>query len=407
MIASRSLHRRVLASRRWRAGLLALMASCAWVDPAGAIPAFARRYKMSCVTCHNVVPALSEFGEQFAGNGFRMVSGEEPTDTIGTGDDALVLLQHLPLAVRLDAYMQTYAGNRAVTDFQTPYSLKLLSSGAISRKISWYFYAFLLERGEVGGVEDAFLVYDDVGGAPVDVAVGQFQVSDPLFKRELRLEFEDYAVYRARLGDALADLTYDRGVMVTADALGFALTGIVVNGNGRGAATDERRYDVDAGKNAMLRVSRDLGGGIRLGGFGLYGDAEAENLVDNETTMLGADGTFATGPVEVNLQYVHREDDRPTFELADEGAELDGGFAEVLVRPAGSRWYGFGLYNLVTADRPILDVRLDTPGGVRRYETLTGGVGYQLQRNLRVTGETTWDMEMERTRWTLGFVSAF
>lgn len=385
----------------------ALVLAIALPDTAGAIPSFARRYKMSCQGCHNVVPSLNAFGEQFAENGFRLFSGEEPSDTVGTGDDALVLLQNFAMSARLDAYAQLYAGNRAVTDFQTPYSLKLLSSGPLSKKISWYFYAFLLERGEVGGVEDAFLVYDDVGGAPVDVVVGQFQISDPLFKRELRLEFEDYAVYRARLGEALADLTYDRGVMVTADALGFGLAGIVVNGNGRGAAGDDRRYDVDAGKNALLRVTRDLGAGVRIGGFGFYGTAEADNAEENETTMLGVDGTFASGPVEVNVQYLHRDDDRPTFDPGDPGAELDGGFAELLVRPAESRWYGFGLYNLVTADRPILDVRLDTPGGVRRYETLTGGIGYLLQRNLRVTGETTWDMEMESTRWTLGFVSAF
>ena len=375
--------------------------------PAAAIPSFARRYRTTCQTCHNVVPALNAFGEQFAGNGFRIVSGEEPSDTVATGDEALVLLQSLPLAVRLDAYAQMYADNRAVTDFQTPYSLKLLSSGPLSKKVSWYFYAFLLERGEVGGVEDAFLVYDDVAGAPVDVVVGQFQISDPLFKRELRLEFEDYAVYRARLGEALADLTYDRGVMVTADALGFGLTGIVVNGNGRGAAGDSRRYDVDAGKNVMLRLSRDIATGVRLGAFGLYGTAEADNAIDNETTMAGIDATVGAGAVELNLQYLHREDDHPTFAPGGEGAELDGGFAEALVRPAGSRWYGFGLYNLVTADRPLLNVRLDRPGGVRRYETLTGGVGYLLQRNLRVTGETTWDLETERTRWTLGFVSAF
>ena len=385
----------------------AFVAAALTPTPADAIPSFARRYRTTCQTCHNVVPALNAFGEQFAGNGFRIMSGEEPLDSIATGDDALVLLQSLPLAVRLDAYAQAYAGNRAVADFQTPYALKLLSSGPLSKKVSWYFYAFLLERGEVGGVEDAFLVYDDVGGAPVDVVVGQFQISDPLFKRELRLEFEDYAVYRARLGEALADLTYDRGVMVTADALGFGLTGIVVNGNGRGTAGDDRRYDVDAGKNVMLRVSRDVATGVRLGAFGLYGTAEADNAVDNETTMAGVDATVGAGAVEVNLQYLHREDDHPTFDPGDAGAELDGGFAEVLVRPAGSRWYGFGLYNLVTADRPLLDVRLDTPGGVERYETLTGGVGYLLQRNLRITGETTWDMETERTRWTLGFVSAF
>ena len=41
-------------------------ASHAW-----AIPAFARKYKTSCVTCHTIFPKLTPFGEQFRRNGYR------------------------------------------------------------------------------------------------------------------------------------------------------------------------------------------------------------------------------------------------------------------------------------------------------------------------------------------------
>ena len=41
-------------------------------QPAEAIPAFARRYKVSCTTCHVAIPRLNEFGEMFAGNGYQM-----------------------------------------------------------------------------------------------------------------------------------------------------------------------------------------------------------------------------------------------------------------------------------------------------------------------------------------------
>jgi len=36
-----------------------------------AIPAFARKYQTSCVTCHTVFPKLTPFGEQFRRNGYR------------------------------------------------------------------------------------------------------------------------------------------------------------------------------------------------------------------------------------------------------------------------------------------------------------------------------------------------
>jgi hypothetical protein len=37
----------------------------------GAVPAFARKYKTACTTCHTIFPKLTPFGEQFRRNGYR------------------------------------------------------------------------------------------------------------------------------------------------------------------------------------------------------------------------------------------------------------------------------------------------------------------------------------------------
>jgi hypothetical protein len=397
-------HARLIPVAVIAAGLLAVAGSSAAAD--GRIPAFARRYGVSCSLCHNPVPRLTEFGERFAANGNRMTPDEELRDTVGTGDDLLALPKSVPLAIRLDAYVTAYAGNRAVTDFQTPYSLKLMSGAPISKTLSYYFYAFLAERGEVAGIEDAYLHINDVGGKPVDVAIGQFQVSDPMFKRELRLSFEDYAVYRARLGDVPSDLTYDRGVMAQAELGGFTLTGEILNGNGIGSANADRHFDSDAGKTFALHATRDITGGVRLGGLVYTGRTTSED-VDDVSTMLGADMSLARGPLELNLQYVHRTDSRPSYLADDIRARFDGGFAELLLRPPESRWHGYLLYNLIDADQPILKVRLGGPDFVERYETMSGGVGYLLRRNVRLNGEMTYDLAQEAARWSFGFVSAF
>jgi hypothetical protein len=386
--------------------LLGLVLASLLPAEASAIPAFARRYKISCQTCHNPFPTLTDFGATFAANGYRMSATEEPMDTIGTGDELLALMKDIPLAIRLEMYAQAYANGKVATDFQYPYGIKVLSGGAISRKISYYFYTFLVERGEVGGVEDALVMFNDIGKAPVDLIVGQFQVSDPLFKRELRLEFEDYAVYRARLGDVPVDLTYDRGIMAMADVAGFTLTGQVLNGNGIGGAQPDRRFDVDASKNVFLHLTRDLVPQLRLGTFGYYGRSHG-NGTSNKTRMVAVDGTLSLGPVEVNGQYIHRRDDEPTYTVGETEARLNGGFGEVILRPANSRFYGFALYNLVTASRPVLDVRLGGPTGLRRYESISGGVGHLVQRNFKVSGEVTYDVGQELTRVTLGIVTAF
>lgn len=390
-----------------RFGGLVLLVLVLLPVPASAIPVFARRYRVSCMLCHNPVPTLTAFGEQFAGNGFRMSPREPARDTIDTGDPDLWLPDDLPLSVRLDAYAQAYSGGRSVTDFQSPYTMKLLGSGAISQKLSWYVYALLLERGEFGGVEDAYVQVNDIGGQPVDVMVGQFQVSDPLFKRELRLMFEDYAVYRTRVGEEPMNLTYDRGVMAVADVAGFTLSGMITNGNGIGPAQTNRQFDDGAGKLVAFRASREIVPALRLGGFALT-SRHSSSGVRNTTTVLGADATLSQGPVDVNIQYLHREDDDPFFNGGSAGVvRSEGGFVEVMVRPASSRWHLFGLYNLVTADLPVLDVRLGGPAGVDRYESVTAGVGYLARRNFKVTAEATRDVEQKLTRWTAGFLTAF
>jgi len=386
--------------------VLTALLMVSWPRPASAIPAFARRYKVSCQLCHNPIPKLTAFGLQFAGNGYRFASGEGVSDTVGTGDPLLTLLKEVPLAIRLDTYAQLYADGKAAVDFQTPYGLKLLSGGPVTKSISYYFYTFLVERGDIGGVEDAFIHVNDIAGAPVDFMVGQFQVSDPLFKRELRLSFEDYAVYRVRVGDVPANLTYERGIMTSLDLAGFTLTGEVLNGNGVEPAQPNRRFDVDASKNVFGHLTRDVLPSLRLGVFGYYGRSHGNNTTD-ATRMIGVDGTFEIGAFQVNGQYVHRRDDEPTYTAGEVEVKVNGGFGELIVRPPGSRFFGYGLYNLVSADRPLLDVGEGGPPDVSRYETIAGGLGYVIARNIKVHTEIQYDLELESTRLSLGAVLAY
>ena len=94
-----------MSSFAMRRGLLLGLLLVLLVPPVdgGAIPAFARKYKVSCALCHNPFPRLNEFGETFAGNGFRMAVGEPAVDTVSAGDALLRLQSAIPLAVRIDA----------------------------------------------------------------------------------------------------------------------------------------------------------------------------------------------------------------------------------------------------------------------------------------------------------------
>src|SRR4030066_133981 len=83
-----------------------------------AIPAFARKYQISCQVCHSpAMPRLKGFGEDFAGSGFRMTDYESPRYFIETGDDKLSLFRELPVAIRMDAFGSYNFGNSGATDF--------------------------------------------------------------------------------------------------------------------------------------------------------------------------------------------------------------------------------------------------------------------------------------------------
>ncbi len=366
------------------------------VEKVQAIPAFARKYKFSCNTCHVAVPKLKAYGEAFAANGFMLPDAPEPVRAhVKTGDETLLLMKDFPLAVRFDAYLQAADRDIAKTDFQVPYGLKLLSGGPISEHVSYYFYFYIDERGEVAGLEDAYIHFKNIGNSAFDLMIGQFQVSDPLFKRELRLTFEDYQIYRIHPGDSKANLTYDRGIIATYGFdFGLDLVAMAVNGNGINPA-ENRLFDSDNSKNFAFRATQNTGVG-RIGAF-VYSGNESNGINENNISIYGPDITIGNENIELNAQYLHREDDNPAF--VGSGAttsKLDGGFVELIYMPNAdqSKFLFTFLYNKIDGD-------------LFEYETGTFSISHMAARNLRILGEVTYDVLAEKTKFTIGVMSAF
>lgn len=388
------------------------------------IPAFARKYNVSCLQCHAPVPRLNKFGLNFAANGFQFAKGEEPRDTIATGDPLLRLQRTLPLAVRFDSYVTALSKkedgqNRA--DFQTPWVIKLLSGGQVADKVSYYTYFLLTEGGEVAGLEDAYVQFADIFGSKASIIVGQFQVSDPVFKRELRLSYEDYQLYRLRVGAATPDLTYDRGAMAMISPWeGGDLSVQLLNGAGLAQANDRKQFDPDSRKNVALRFSQEAGP-ARIGGFGYRGTEEADG-VRNTITVFGPDATVALGDVgEINAQYLRRTDRDPFYGSCTSIRPCPGGatlpfsttvnaaMAEAVIWPGGpgGRVFFTGTYNWIDADHPVVSLGLGEVGFIKRYQSLAGGAHYLYRRNLRMMAEVGYDFERSQARLVAGTVLAF
>ena len=377
-----------------------------------AIPAFARKYQISCQVCHSpALPRLKAFGDDFAGNGFRMTEYESPRYFIQqAGDDKLSLLRELPLAIRIDGFASYNFGNEGSTDFGAPFVLKILSGGEISDKLSYYFYFLLNERGSVAGVEDAFLIYNDFLGSGINLYLGQFQVSDPLFKSELRFTLEPYKIYGAAPGNSTTDMKYDRGIIFEKGfKSGTDLTGQIVNGCGIGEADGNYLFDKDKYKNFMLRLDQSVGKSLSVGLFAytgkelLHGTGSGYADAINDIRIYGPDLKINIDEkLILNMQLIWRTDSKVftgNSELPVEDINTSGGFAEVIYAPKGdmSKWYLTGLANWVGSDDDLLD-----------YSSATLHAGYLLRRNMRVVGEYTQTFSgLSYGKVSAGVITAF
>lgn len=383
-------------------------------EDALSIPAFARKYQYSCTTCHAPAPRLKPFGEEFAANGFKLSdeTQEPKRATIDTGDPILKLLREFPLAVRIEGFTAYKEDAEAETDFQWPWAFKILSGGPISEKVSYYFY-YIIEKGGESGLEDAYLQFNKPFKLPLDLIFGQFQVSDPIFKRELRLERNDYMIYKISPGYSKIKLTYDRGISIVPDLKGvFDLSIGIFNGSGLKEAEGERNdYDIDRDKSFTLRLAKEIGP-LRVGLFGysgreekiLYASPDYCDCVKNKVTYFGPDLVLNLSEnFQINLQYLKRKDTKGIYEYMIGGAEVGemttkGGFAEVIWLPAGleGRYALSLLYNKIDSDDPSAI-----------FENISLTLNYLMARNIRFLTEFERDIEKKKNNIILGVSAAF
>ena len=391
-------------------GLLAALATLI-PEIALSMPAFARQYNVSCVICHDAFPHLSAYGEQFAAFNYRMPNWRETMADIG--DSQLALPKSLPLAIRAQAYIQGRdegadidalagpTGADSSFDFQSPYLVKLLSSAPLSEHITFYFYGIFAEKGGNGEtlIEDAWFRHDDVFGTGIGAQLGQFQVSDLMFPREVRLTFQDYYAYRA------AGITYDRGVIFDRGVGPVDIAVGFVNGSGieqnfpidsPGIRRPDRLFDNDSAKTIFGRVGFDVGP-VAIGLFGLAGEqrsaagavGQATGVRDTDKRILGIDlsgSLFAKAHWYAQALWNQWDDFLDTTPGRD--YEWSGGFAGVDYIH-NERWAFSALYNYADAG--------DFDGSNTIFEglainSLTFSASYYFMRNLKGVIELNADL---------------
>lgn len=401
----------MIRAMRWSAAVMAALLSWLVMNPALAMPGFARQYNISCSVCHVAYPRLNAFGKQFQAMNYRLPNWRE--GTVDTGDAELALPRQLPLGLRAQAYVQGRegeevdvstgpTGNASDVDFQTPYLIKLLSSAPLSDHISFYFYGIFAEKGANGEtvIEDAWFRHDDLFGTKVALQAGQFQISDLMFPREVRMTFQDFLPYRT------AGITYERGLIFDRAFGPVDLALGVVNGNGisanfnlnsPGYRRPDKLFDNDTRKTAFGRLGFEAGP-VDVGLFGLSGRQKSATGTAGAST-----GTRDTSKRIVGVDFSGAIDEQfywfaqglwnkwSDFLDATPGRDYSwfGSFVGVDY-VMSNRWTLSALYNYSRASD------FDDTGTLYRgidMNTLTLGATYYFMRNVKGTIEANLDFQ--------------
>jgi hypothetical protein len=198
--------------------LAILMAAVVTVEPANAIPAFARKYHTSCTTCHDDFPHLNDFGKAFKDAGFKFPAEDEtfikvPPVLLGAPAQKQLWPHTVwpgvidgmpPIGLRMNNFFQVVGRNRGNlesvqgvtspgipgfvprTDFESGL-FSIFTAGNFGSDIAYWVDDDLSVAGENGngGLGDAYLRFVNIGRflhLPKDalhLRVGQFELELP------------------------------------------------------------------------------------------------------------------------------------------------------------------------------------------------------------------------------------
>ena len=123
---------------------------------AGAIPAFARKFDLTCTSCHTKPPRLNAFGEAFHMAGFQIPTTKEgerkKKRMVGRVNMEENILNILAMRVNGNFIQSFQGGDPEELDFAFPLESELYLGGTITDDIS-YFIELELETREIEGVQ--------------------------------------------------------------------------------------------------------------------------------------------------------------------------------------------------------------------------------------------------------------
>jgi len=272
-----------------------------------AIPAFARKYRTSCTTCHIAYPKLNAYGEAFRLNGYVIPDMEEEfikEEPLKLGSEAYKRVWpnsiwptsipgNPPIALAAEHGFNYEREGDIKSEFTQP-TVNLFFAGSFDESISVYTGLHLFEEGEVGSLGRAFIrfnniLYDKLPAARLHFRMGQFIPEAVPFANHRNLSITSYALnsYYPELGAEFSGgHAHGGGTGFTLEnnQLGAEFSGIlksrfrfaagIVNGNGPNGESN-------TAKDGYFRIAFKKGGMAFDGTTGSESEGSAISTGDN------------------------------------------------------------------------------------------------------------------------------
>lgn len=183
-------------AKHFSAQLLLLWLMLSAVQPAHAIPAFARKYGLPCSACHEAWPKLNSFGQTFKDEGYQLNNDRDapifqqpaywPIALRVTPNWHYESLGHQPVdSIPGDPTSPTVEQSINSHGFDVG-GVDILTAGTLAKNVSFLLVPSIDSEAESIGIESASLRIDNIKGSPwLNFKMGKFELDTPLSEKRI------------------------------------------------------------------------------------------------------------------------------------------------------------------------------------------------------------------------------
>ena len=337
---------------------------------ASAIPAFARKYGLSCTACHEAWPELNDFGRAFRDNGYQLLQGRDnPTMTTrGYIPFSIRLTPHYEFAM---THQQTDQGAKALKSGGiATIGLDLLIGGTLSDNVSFLVVPAGFTSDEGVTLESAWVRFSNLGGSPwANLKLGKHDMDLPRSAhRRWDHSSAGYLIYgyHSPGSVSLYDLGENqRGIEWVGHDRGSLTRAVVSVFNVEGSPGSRGVFDTPGVYAHVTRHFLFDGYGLsafQVGSFGSYTAWPTTTLTQEGepipgqgsdlkgSSKIGFDANLWFGPNVTPLHLItvlaHGQDNKALIPDATRNGTFNGGFVELGYTPA-LRTTIFGRYDMI------------------------------------------------------------